>query len=327
MFLIHDDQAKVLKRQVQRGSRADDDLRRALSHHFPAPSPFGHGHAGMPLGGTRAEARLDPRQELGGQGNFRQQDQRLPPLGQTFRDGLKVHLSLARTGHALQHRRPKGARGNRVAQGLGRRGLIVGQVLARAHRVQTRIGHITRRVFLGHGTGFDQPLDHRRGDARHFRQFGQGKGQPAVIVQHLKDTAARIGHPVGVDIPAPINLAHRHRPAQTRCPRRKAQHRGQRRQRVIPRSHQECAHVLAHRGNVQNPRHTPHPRQVIAALARSPDHADHLARAQRHLDKRAKRTAPFGRAVIQRTVKRLGGLHRDQCSLFKEILRVHPDGS
>ena len=88
MFLIHDDQAKVLVGQEQRGPCPDHNLSAALPHHFPDAAAFGHGDAGMPFGGFGSETCLDPRQEFGRQGNFGQQNQRLPPLAQTFGDRL-----------------------------------------------------------------------------------------------------------------------------------------------------------------------------------------------------------------------------------------------
>ena len=123
MFFIDDDQPKVAEGQEQRRARADDKLHAALAAHLPQPPPLALGGARMPLAGACAKARLDPRQEFTRQRDLRQEDQRLTPLTQTFRDRLEIDLGLARSGHTLQQIGPvpPGAR----AQGLGARFLIV----------------------------------------------------------------------------------------------------------------------------------------------------------------------------------------------------------
>ncbi len=95
MFFIDNDQPKVTKRQIQRRARTDDQRRLAQPDHAPTAPPFGHGDPGVPFGRPRTKPRLDPFQELAGQGNFRQQHQGLTPLFQAFGNGLKIDLGLA----------------------------------------------------------------------------------------------------------------------------------------------------------------------------------------------------------------------------------------
>ena len=128
MLLIHHDQAQVAEGQEQRDARADHQLRLPLPHHAPQPAPFGHGDAGMPFGGAGAEARLDPGEEIAGQRDLGQQDQRLAALAQGFGDGLEIDLGLARPGDALQQRGGIAAQRHRGDQGVARRHLVADQL-------------------------------------------------------------------------------------------------------------------------------------------------------------------------------------------------------
>ena len=78
MFLIDNDQTKVLERQKQRRARANHHLSLPLPDHFPDATPLCHGGTRMPLGRFRAKPRLHTVQELLSQRNFRQQHQGLP---------------------------------------------------------------------------------------------------------------------------------------------------------------------------------------------------------------------------------------------------------
>ncbi len=319
MFLIDHDQPQVAERQEQRRTRPHHQLRLALPQHPPHPAPFGHGHAGMPLGGPRAKPRLNPGQEFPGQGNLGQQHQRLTPQAQRLGHRLQINLGLARTGHPPEQRRAVFATALPLAQRCHRRALFRSQCLALARRVQRREWQIARAVRLDHRAMTDQPLDHRRRHPGHPGQFLQGEGQPAVFLQRRQHPAARLRHPLGQSLPQPIDLAHRRRIAQARRAGRQPQHRRHRRQRVFSGTGQKRAHFLAHRRCVQHPDHRAHPGQIEIAPPRSPDHPQHLARSQRHLDKRAAHAAAFGRAIIQRPVRRLRAQHRHQSALIKEI--------
>ena len=105
MLLVDDDQAKILKRQEQRGPCANDETGTAFGHHLPDPAAFGHRDARVPFGRPRAEPCFDPGQEFCRQGDLRKQNQGLPPGLQAFGDGFQINLGLARAGHAQEKER------------------------------------------------------------------------------------------------------------------------------------------------------------------------------------------------------------------------------
>ncbi len=322
VLFIDNDQPQVLKRQKQRRPRAHHHLRLPFGHHAPDAAAFGHGHARVPLGRFRAKAFVYPGQELLGQRDLGQQHQRLPPGAQGRRHGLQVHLGLARPGHALQQRGAIGSAGHALGQPRGRLGLICGQLFARQRGIQRRKGRIARAVLFGDHALRHQPLDDGCRHSRHLGQLFQRKGQRAVLLERLYHPRARRRGAVRLSLPQPVDLAHRRRIAQPGRPRRQTQHRGQRRQRVIGGAHQECLHFLSHRRHVQHPDDAAHLGRVVIARARAPDHAQHLARPQRHLDKRAGKTPALGRAVIQRPSQRLRRQHGHQPALIEEIAQL-----
>ena len=65
-------------------------------------------------------------------------------------------------------------------------------------------------------------------------------------------------------------------------------------------------------------------RAVEIAKPRAPDHTQHPARAQRHLDEIAVATATFGRLVVQNAAQRLGSQHADQLSCLVNPFDHHP---
>ena len=74
----------------------------------------------MPLGRPRAETGGETVEELSGQRDFRQKNQRLAALSQGFRDGLEIDLGLARAGDAFEQRRRERAlrdAGDQVVRG------------------------------------------------------------------------------------------------------------------------------------------------------------------------------------------------------------------
>jgi hypothetical protein len=71
----------------------------------------------MPDGGGDAEAALEAFQPLGGEGDFRQQDQGLAALAEAFGDGFQVDLGLAGAGDAIQQGDGELAGGDCLAQG------------------------------------------------------------------------------------------------------------------------------------------------------------------------------------------------------------------
>ena len=323
MFLIDHDQPEVAERQVERRARAHDQLRRPLPHHAPAAAAFGHGDAGMPLGGLRPEARLDAGQELRCQGDLGQQHQRLPPLPQTFRDRLQVDFRLARPGDALQQRGSISAVPDPRHQGCHRRRLAFRQRLAGPVGVKRQIGRIPRGIHLLDRALRHQPLDDRGGCARHLGQFLLCEGQPAIFLQHRQHAGAGVGHPVGRLHPQTVELFHRGRIGQPRRAGGQPQHGAHRRQRVGPGAGQERAHLGTHRGHVQHLEHGPHLRRIPIAAPRPPDDADHLARTEGHHHEGAHPAAALGRLVIQHPIQRLGRQHANQRAFFEVVGHCH----
>ena len=276
----------------------------------------------MPFGGFRAEPRLNARQELRGQRDFGQQHQRLTVLAQRLGHGLKVNLGLARSGDAAQQGGAIGAGGNAGLQGRGAGGLIFGQILAGMGRIQPAKRHIAGRVLFGHRALRHQPLDHRSTCAGLIRQFFERENLIALRLQHLQHPRARLGHSRGRRMSQTKDLARRGRIAQPRRACGQPQHRGQRRQRVVGSARQKHLHFLAHRRDVQHANDATRLFQIEPANARPPDHTQHLARPQRHLDERAGMAPTFGCAIVQRPTQRLRSQHTDQHAFVVEFRRV-----
>ena len=325
MFLIDDDQAQIGKGQEQRRACAHDQPDLPAPGHVPQAAAFGASDAAVPFAGARAEACLDPVQEFGGQRDFGQQDQRLPSLRQAFGDGLQVHLGLARPGDPAQQRGAVTARPDRAAQRVGRRLLIRCQRLAGPRGVQRRIGQIARRLDLGQGAAGDQPLDHRRADARQLRQLGGGKAGAAVIGHDLQHAGPRLGRAAGLagarhdDAPRGGGLIDVGRA------RGHAQHQRQRRQRVFRRARQEIQEPRVKGLRVQHAGHGPQLGQVEITLARPPDQPQHPAWPQGHQHQLSLTHAVVGGQIVQHA-DRLGGQHRDAGAGGKEFGRGH-DGA
>ena len=325
MFLVDDDQAKLLKRQKKRRPRADHHLRRPLPDHAPDPAAFSHGDARMPFGGPRTEPLFDTVQKLGRQGDFRQQNKRLTPHAQAFGDGLKVHLGLARPGDPFKQRGAIAAHGHGGDKRVPRRNLVAHQP-HRARRVKPGIGQIAGGVFLQHCARFHQTLDNAGRNPRFGCQFGQRERRTAIGLQHLQNLGAGIGGARRRTITKPVNPSHRRRIAQTRRTGGKPQHRRKRGQRIIGGTLQKGAQLIAHRGGIQHADDAAHLGQVIAADTIAPNHTQNLARPQRHLDKSAGKTAPLRRAVIQHRAKGaargFGDQHGNQIAL-RIMPRLH----
>ena len=112
MLLIDDDEAEVGERQKERRARADDDGRLAARDRRPDAFALALGQAGMPFGGSCAEARREAIEKLRGQRDLRQEHERLALLPQRFGDRLEINLGLARSGHALEQGRRERAVGD-----------------------------------------------------------------------------------------------------------------------------------------------------------------------------------------------------------------------
>ncbi len=144
-----------------------------------------------------------------------------------------------------------------------------------------------------------RPLMTRGRDAGHFGQFLERERKPAIVAKHRQHAAAGVGFAVGRAVAQPVDGAHRRWIAQPRRAGGEAQHGGHRGERVIGDAGQEGLHFLAHRHGIEHADHAADLRAVVIALPRPPDHAQHLARAQRHLDESARQAAALGRLVIQ----------------------------
>jgi transaldolase len=209
-----------------------------------------------------------------------------------------------------------------VPQCLGRRRLVPGQRLAGPVGVERQVGRVAGRIDLLDHALRGETLDDARGDARVGRELRQREAETAVFHQRLHHPLARGRHSVGLALAEAVDLAHRRRVAQARHARGEAQHLAQGRQRVGARADQELPHLLAHGGGVEHARDGSHLGGIEVALALSPDDAQHLAGAERHLDEGAQPAAPLRRAVVEHAVDGLGREHARQHA-FLEIGPAH----
>ncbi|MCY1399334.1 hypothetical protein D9M71_143860 [compost metagenome] len=102
MFLVDDDQPRILQRREQRGAGADDDVRLAVARRQPGVEPLAVGQRRMQQGDARVEAALEARQGLRTEVDLRDQHQRLAAGFQGLVDQLQVDLGLAAAGDAGQ---------------------------------------------------------------------------------------------------------------------------------------------------------------------------------------------------------------------------------
>ena len=109
MLLIDDDQPQLLERQIQRRARAGDNAHIALGHLPPDFLAHFRRKVRMPFARLGAEPVLKALDEGGGQGDFRQQDQRLFPGVKRGGDGFEIDFGFARAGHAVEKRDGKRA--------------------------------------------------------------------------------------------------------------------------------------------------------------------------------------------------------------------------
>ncbi len=91
-----------------------------------------------------------------------------------------------------------------------------------------------------------------------------------------------------------------------------------------PARRRKVLHFLAHRGDIQHPIDRARLGKVKSAGARPPNHPQHPARPQRHLDIRTDETTAGRSLVIQGPVQWLGGQNRDQFALIRWDLLSRP---
>ena len=327
MFFIDDDQTQIAEGQEQGRARADDQSRATFAHHLPRAAAFGHGHAGVPFGGPRAEARLDPVQEFGGERDLGQKDKRLPTRLQTRGDRFEIDLGLARACDALEERGAVGLGLDSGPEIVCRLCLLVGQVAPRRAGVEAGIGEVAGAGLFVDDALFDEALHHRGRDTGHLGQFAQREGQTAIGLERLDDAAAGVGPAVGHALAPAIDTPHTRRVAEARRAGGEPQHGGHGRQGVIPCPDKKFPHIIPHRNRIQNADHRPHLGEVVAALALAPDDADDLARAKRHLDESTCQAAAFGRLVVEKPVDRLGRQDRDQIAFVEVVQHRDPVSS
>ena len=134
MLFIHNNQAEVFKRQEQGGARTHNHRRGAVCRSMPCQAAGALADFGMPDGGLCAKATGKALHPLGGERNFRQQDQRLFALFQTGGNSFQINLGLAGASDTFQQRDGESPFRHGLAQGgcgLGLCAFQHGQVMER----------------------------------------------------------------------------------------------------------------------------------------------------------------------------------------------------
>ena len=149
MLLIDNEDGEIAERQEQSRARPGDDLHLALREASPDAGTLARADAGMPFRRPHAEALRETIEELRRQRDFRHQDQRLPSLAQSFRDGLEINLRLARAGDAFEQSDGKAAQfdlGDERGGGLGLIGLELRRGEIRIAGRRDRLGRQRHRL-------------------------------------------------------------------------------------------------------------------------------------------------------------------------------------
>ncbi len=193
VLLIDDDEAEFGKRQEQRRARAHHHPRFALHHRAPGAAALLWRQVGMPFGRAAAEPLGKPVEELNGERDFRQQDERLPAAAKRFRNRGEIGFRLARAGDAVQQRCGKSLAGDRAAQSARRGFLLQIERGGRETRVRAGERRELRQRDFGKRPGIDQPTDDR---GRRIRFLGKSGGTARhSVTRDLEHALARRGHP------------------------------------------------------------------------------------------------------------------------------------
>ena len=173
VLLIDDDQPKIGEGQEQRRARADHELRLVLGDRAPDAAAQRRRHAGMPLGGARAETLLATGDELRGERDLGHEHEDLPAARERGGDRLEIDFRLARAGDAVEQRHGEAALG--VGEELPRGLILLGREL-RAFERQIEGARVPVGQRLGdESPGIDQPVD----DARaHAGRLGEARFDP-----------------------------------------------------------------------------------------------------------------------------------------------------
>ena len=109
LLLIDDDQAEPRQRREERGARADDHVGGPVEDPPPLVVPLARGERAMEERDAFAESRDEPRDDLRGEGDLRNEDDRAAPAGEGLRREAQVHLGLSAAGDAVQQVAAPGA--------------------------------------------------------------------------------------------------------------------------------------------------------------------------------------------------------------------------
>ena len=298
VLLVDDDQTEVLERQEQRRPGADHDGRPASRHLPPGPAFFRPAHVRMPAQRRGAEAFLEAAEPLGAERDFRQQHQALPPGPQRRRDGVEIHLRLARPRHPLEQGAAVGVLADPAPERGGGRRLVRRQVGRRI--AVSRVGACGRNNLLASQRArIQQPLDHRAGDTcllcqvRRLKTAAVGNGGEHLLprVGQLEPRRPFAGRQPGNRARRLQRLGHGH------C---HAQHRSLRRHGVGRHPVDELAMLVRQRRRLQPLDHVLQLLRRDVAVAVSPNDPGTLPRAERHGDEVAgrKRHARRHRIVV-----------------------------
>ena len=165
VLLVDHDQPEIGIRQEKRRASADDHADFAVRRGAPGACAQALGQRRMPLGRPHAEALGEAVEELRGQGDFGDEDERLSSMTDDLADRLEIDLRLARPGDAVEQRDAVAARGDpaqRIRGGALRR-REVGPREVRFRRACYRVGrqhHAFQCSFV------DQAVDHAGRDPR-----------------------------------------------------------------------------------------------------------------------------------------------------------------
>ena len=312
MLLVDDDEPEVAERQEQRRAGADDQPRVAGGNRGPGAAAGGLGDARVPLGRAGAEACLDPVEELGREGDLGQEHQRLAAAAQRLGHRLEVDLGLARAGDALEQRRRVGAGPHRRGERGRRLGLRRRERQRPGAGIEPRIGGVARRRLAHeHALVLEAP-DHARRDAGGLSELHRGEPEVAVLLERGEDARARRRQPVRNSAGVAQDRPGAGRRPEAGRSRGEPEHDRERGQRVLGGAGEEGAHRRRERRRVEDAADVAQLRRVEAARAFAPDHAEHPARPERHLDEVAGARASGRRAVVERPVEPFGGDHRDR---------------
>ena len=310
VLLVDHDQAERRQRQEDRRAGADHDALAAFGDAPPGAPPRRRAELGMPQRRRPAEAHGETLEQLRGQRDLGQEDQRLAAGREHRCDRLEVDLGLAGARQPLEQGDAV-APADRRAEHARRVGLGRGQLS------RPEVGNERRLLRLGQRRRRQEPglghrLDDARADARRARERCRAARQ--AVRQRCQDLAPRRGQARG--------LAGVRRREQTLLRRRRLErgrHAQHELQDIAERRHRGRRDVVdqaAERGRQRGGAETTADRLELRrgrrrGGARVPHHPDHLARPERHLDDVARRQLQRrGQGVVERRVERQRHQHR-----------------